>query len=49
MLVGKRVPNQQPIFPYNIIENSPTSLAHNSVLIGLNKSKFGTETRCVVL
>ena len=39
----------QPIFPYNIIENSQTSLAHNSVLIVPNNFKFGTETCCMVL
>ena len=36
-------------FPYNIIENSPTSLTHNSVVIGPNNFKFGTETSCMVL
>ena len=39
----------QPIFPYYIIEKSPTSLAHNSVLIGPNNFESGTETRCMVL
>ena len=39
----------QPILPYNIIENPPTSLAHNSVFIGPNNFKFGTETRFMVL
>ena len=39
----------QPIFPYNIIENSPTSFASNSVFVGLNNFKFGTETRFVAL
>ena len=39
----------QPISPYYIIENSPTSFAHNSVLIGPNNFKFGTKTRCMVL
>ena len=33
----------QPILPYNIMENSPTSFARNSVLIGANDFKFGTE------
>ena len=46
-MVGKRTP--QSIFPYNIIEHSPTSFAHNSVFIGPNDFKFGTETRFVVL
>ena len=35
---------RQPIFPYNIIENAPTSLAHNSSFNGQNTFKFGTET-----
>ena len=39
----------QPIFPYNIIENVPTSFVHNSVLIGPNDFNFGTETRFMVL
>ena len=38
----------QPIFPYNIIENSQTSLAHQSVSIDRNNFKFGTETGCIV-
>ena len=44
--VGTQKNAFQPIFPYNIIEKSPTSLAHNSVFIGPNDFKFGTETRC---
>ena len=40
----------KPIFLYNYeIENSPTSFAHNSVWIGPNNFKFGTETRFMVL
>ena len=39
----------QPIFPFYIIENSPTSLTHNSVFFGRNSFKFGTETRFMVL
>ena len=39
----------QPIFPYNIIENSETSLTHNSVSISPNDLKFGGKTHCVVL
>ena len=39
----------KPIFPCDIIENSPTSLAHNSVFVGPNNLKFGTETPCLVL
>ena len=45
IMVGKKVNAHQPIFPYNIIENSPTSLAHNSVFIGPNNFKIGTQTR----
>ena len=39
----------QPIFPYNTIENSPTPFARNSVFVGPNDFKFGTETRFMVL
>ena len=39
----------QPIFPLNIIETSPTSLAHRSVFNGPNDFKFGTETGRMVL
>ena len=39
----------QPIFPYKVIENSLTSLAHNSVFIDPNDFKFGTQTRFMVL
>ena len=38
----------QTNFPYYIIEKSPTSSAHNSVLIHPKNFKFGTETRCMV-
>ena len=38
----------QPIFPYNVIKNSPTSLACNFVLIGPNNFKFGTKTRSMI-
>ena len=31
-----------PISLYNIIQNSPTSLAHNSLLVSLNNFEFGT-------
>ena len=44
MLVGKKMP-----FPYNVIENSPTSLAHKTVFVDLNNFKFGTETHHMVL
>ena len=37
---------RQPIFPYNIIENSSTSLAYNSDSVDPNNSKFGSEARC---
>ena len=47
--VGRQKSAYQPIFPYNITEISLTSLARNSVFIGPNKLKFGTETRCLVL
>ena len=39
----------QPVFQYNIIENFPTSFARNSVFVGSNDFKFGTETRSMVL
>ena len=42
MLVGKRI--LQLIFPYSIIENSPTSFACKSVFVGPNGFKFGTKT-----
>ena len=45
MLAGKRM----PIFPYKTIENSPSSLAYNSVFVGPNNPKFGTNTHCIVL
>ena len=47
MLVGKSA--YQLIFPYYIIENFPTSLAGNTVFIGPNNFKFGTETCSMVL
>ena len=47
--VGGQKNGHQPIFPYDIIENSPTSLAHNSVFKGPDNFKFGTETHCMVL
>ena len=36
-------------FPYSIMENPPTCLAHGSVFIGLNGHRFGGETHCMVL
>ena len=47
--VGGQKNAHQPIFPYYIIQNYPTSLAHSSVLFGRNDFKFGTETLCMVL
>ena len=46
MMAGKRTPRAH--FPYNIKENSPTSFARNSVFVGPNDSKFGTEIRFTV-
>ena len=46
--VGRQKNAYQPIFPYNITEHFPTSVAHKSVFIGSNNFKFGTETRCMV-
>ena len=39
----------QPIFPYNIIKDSPASLAHNSVFIDPNNLKFVLEIRFLIL
>ena len=47
--VGGQKNAHQPIFPLNVIENSSTSSAHNSVFIGRNGFKFGTETCYIVL
>ena len=47
--VGGQKNAHQPIFPYNIIENYPTSLAYNSVFVGPNNIKFGTKTCCMFL
>ena len=47
--VGGQKNAQQPIFPYDIIENSPTSFANNSVFIGPNNFKFGTKTLYMVV
>ena len=47
--VGGRKNAHQPVFPYHIIGNSPTSFAHNFVSSGPNYFKFGTETCFVVL
>ena len=46
-MVGKR--KSPAHFAYNnMIENSPTSFACNSVFVGPNDFKFGTETRFMV-
>ena len=42
--VGRQKNVHQPVFPYNVIENPPTFLAHNSAIDGPNDFKFGTET-----
>ena len=39
----------EPTFPYNITENSPTSLAYNSAVFVSNNFKFGTKTSYMVL
>ena len=39
----------QLIFPCNIIQNPPTSLACDFVFIGPNNFEFGTKTHCTVL
>ena len=39
----------QHIFTYNITENSPNSFAWNSVIVGPNDFKFGTETHFMVI
>ena len=41
--------NHQPIFSYNITENSLTSLAHNSVFIDPNNFKFCNKTYYIIL
>ena len=46
--IGGQKNAHQPIFPYSIIENSPTSLGHKSVFIGPNTFKYGKETSCMV-
>ena len=47
--VGGQDNAPKPILPYNIIENSLTSFARNSVFVGPNDFKFGTETRFMAL
>ena len=43
--VGGQKNAHQPIFQYNIIKNSPTSLTYNSAVFVPNNFKFGTKTR----
>ena len=47
--VGGQNNAHQPIFPYDMIENCINSLAHNSIFVGPNDLKFGTETSYIVL
>ena len=47
--VGGQNNAHQPIFPNNIIANSPTSLAYNSAVFVPNNFKFGTKTRYMIL
>ena len=44
-----KVAQKSVLSPYNIIENSPTSLAHTSVFVNPNNFRFGTETRMIFL
>ena len=37
---GMQLSGNLSVFPYNIIENLSTSVAHNSLTIGSNCSKF---------
>ena len=41
--VGRQKNGLLPIFPYSIIENSPTSFVYNSVCIGPNNFKLGLQ------
>ena len=47
--VGGQENALQPIFPYNIIENFPTSFACNSLFVGSNDFKYDTKTCFIVL
>ena len=47
MLVGQKK-SYQPSFPYNLTENSPTSLVHKTVFVDSNNFKFGTKTHYMV-
>ena len=42
--VGREKNSHQPSVTYNIMENSPTSLAHNFVFNFSNGFEFGKET-----
>ena len=46
--IGGQQNAHQPIFPYNVIVSSSSSLAHNSAFIVSNNFNFGTEARCMV-
>ena len=41
--VGGQKNAHQPVFPYNVIENYPTSLALDSVFDGPNDFRFGAD------
>ena len=47
--VGGQENAYQPIFPYNIIENSQKSFARDPVFVGPNDFKSGTETPFISL
>ena len=49
IIVGGQKNTHQLISSHNIIENSPTSLTHNSVSDRPNELRFGTETCYMVL
>ena len=38
--IGRQENAHQPVFPYNIIEDSPTSFARNSVFVGPKTSNL---------
>ena len=44
--IGAQNNAHQPIFPYNVTANSPTSLAYNLAVFVLNNFKFGKDTLC---
>ena len=47
--VGGQNNAHQPIFPYNMTANSPTSMAYTSAVFVPNNFKFGTKTHYMVL